>query len=228
MSFLTSPGIVAASLTELWSPRVVAEVDDAYVKVAKVRGSLAWHSHDHEDELFFVLKGHLRIEMDGQPGRTRRGRVACRPQGCPSQSRRRRGMPPPAHRAEVHAAYRECDHREDPVSCRAVAADREHRVDGGRLPFSRPPRRGRARTSGRTVPDTWESWRSAPRVPRSATAPSVPRVHRSSARTTIRRSRCTRTRWPSTWRMSRRIGGRKPGSSCCRRQTCSSARALSC
>jgi aspartate racemase len=65
VSFATSPQKVAASLTELWSPRVVAEVDDAYVKVAKVRGSLAWHSHDNEDELFFILKGHLRIEMDG-------------------------------------------------------------------------------------------------------------------------------------------------------------------
>ena len=65
MSFVTSPGKLAASLTELWSPRVVAEVDDAYVKVAKIQGSLAWHSHDNEDELFFVLKGSLRIEMDG-------------------------------------------------------------------------------------------------------------------------------------------------------------------
>ncbi|TGD83195.1 cupin domain-containing protein [Hymenobacter wooponensis] len=54
---------VAASLTEYWSPRVVAEFDDSYVKVAKVHGSLAWHSHEHEDEVFFVLKGHLRIEL---------------------------------------------------------------------------------------------------------------------------------------------------------------------
>ena len=59
-----SPRQVAAALVELWSPRVVAEVDDAYVKVAKVHGSLAWHSHDDEDELFFVLAGHLRIEME--------------------------------------------------------------------------------------------------------------------------------------------------------------------
>jgi mannose-6-phosphate isomerase-like protein (cupin superfamily) len=59
-----APAQVAASLGELWSPRVVAEVDDAYVKVAKVHGSLAWHSHDHEDELFFVLKGRLRIELE--------------------------------------------------------------------------------------------------------------------------------------------------------------------
>ena len=59
-----SPGKVAASLTELWSPRVVAEIDDAYVKVARVHGSLAWHSHENEDELFLVLKGRLRIEME--------------------------------------------------------------------------------------------------------------------------------------------------------------------
>ncbi|MEO7254728.1 MAG: cupin domain-containing protein, partial [Casimicrobium sp.] len=65
MSNPVSPAQIAASLTELWSPRVVGEVDDAYVKVAKVHGSLAWHSHDNEDELFLILKGHLRIEMEG-------------------------------------------------------------------------------------------------------------------------------------------------------------------
>lgn len=64
MSSVTSPKQVAASLTEHWSPRVVAEVDDSYIKVAKVSGSLAWHSHENEDELFLVLKGHLRIEME--------------------------------------------------------------------------------------------------------------------------------------------------------------------
>ena len=59
-----SPRAVAAALPELWSPRVVAEVDDSYVKVAKVKGTLTWHSHDEEDELFFILKGRLRIEME--------------------------------------------------------------------------------------------------------------------------------------------------------------------
>ena len=54
----------AESLDELWSPRVVSELEDSYVKVAKVKGSLAWHAHDAEDELFFVLKGSLRIEME--------------------------------------------------------------------------------------------------------------------------------------------------------------------
>jgi mannose-6-phosphate isomerase-like protein (cupin superfamily) len=64
MTNAVSPGKVAAGLSELWSPRVVGEVDDAYVKVAKLHGSLAWHSHDNEDELFYILKGRLRIEME--------------------------------------------------------------------------------------------------------------------------------------------------------------------
>jgi len=64
MARAISPKDVAATSPEYWSPRVVAEVDDAYVKVAKVHGSLAWHSHDAEDELFLVLKGRLPIEME--------------------------------------------------------------------------------------------------------------------------------------------------------------------
>ena len=64
MSNKVSPQDIASSLTELWSPRVVAELDDSYVKVAKVQGSLAWHSHEEEDELFYVLSGRLRIEME--------------------------------------------------------------------------------------------------------------------------------------------------------------------
>jgi mannose-6-phosphate isomerase-like protein (cupin superfamily) len=52
-------------LSEFWSPRVVGEVDDAYVKVTKVHGSLAWHAHDNEDELFLVLSGRLSIEPLG-------------------------------------------------------------------------------------------------------------------------------------------------------------------
>ena len=60
-----APRRLAAGLDELWSPRVIASLDDAYVKVAKVHGTLAWHSHEHEDEMFLVLAGRLRIEMDG-------------------------------------------------------------------------------------------------------------------------------------------------------------------
>lgn len=64
MSDVVSPRNIAAGLSEHWSPRVVAELDDSFVKVAKVQGSLAWHSHEHEDELFYILKGSLTIEME--------------------------------------------------------------------------------------------------------------------------------------------------------------------
>lgn len=64
MSKVVSPKQVALALTEHWSPRIIGEVDDVYVKVAAVQGTLAWHSHENEDELFLILKGHLRIEME--------------------------------------------------------------------------------------------------------------------------------------------------------------------
>jgi mannose-6-phosphate isomerase-like protein (cupin superfamily) len=73
MNKVVSPLDIASRLTELWSPRVIAEVDESYVKVAKVHGSLAWHSHDDEDELFYVLKGMLRIEMEDQTVEIREG-----------------------------------------------------------------------------------------------------------------------------------------------------------
>lgn len=59
-----SPRKVVAALTELWSPRVIAEVDDCYVKVPKVEGVFGWHAHTDEDELFLILAGRLRIEME--------------------------------------------------------------------------------------------------------------------------------------------------------------------
>ena len=59
-----SPKAAAAALAEYWSPRVIGELDDSYLKVAKVLGTFGWHSHGDEDELFMVLEGRLRIEME--------------------------------------------------------------------------------------------------------------------------------------------------------------------
>lgn len=50
---------------EYWSPRVVGQVNDQYIKVAKLKGEFVWHQHDDEDELFYVLKGKLAIEYEG-------------------------------------------------------------------------------------------------------------------------------------------------------------------
>ncbi|MEE8192337.1 MAG: cupin domain-containing protein [Gemmatimonadales bacterium] len=48
---------------EHWSPRIVAELNGQHVKLAKVKGAFVWHHHEHEDELFYVLKGRLTIEF---------------------------------------------------------------------------------------------------------------------------------------------------------------------
>jgi mannose-6-phosphate isomerase-like protein (cupin superfamily) len=76
-----SPARIAATLDELWSPRVIAEVDDAYVKVARICGTLGWHAHAQEDELFLVLKGELLIEMEQGSVRLREGELYVVPKG---------------------------------------------------------------------------------------------------------------------------------------------------
>ena len=50
-------------VTELWSPKVIARVNDYDVKVVKVKGQFVWHRHEDTDELFLVLLGRLRIQM---------------------------------------------------------------------------------------------------------------------------------------------------------------------
>lgn len=83
MQKVASPREVAESLVELWSPRVVGELDDSYVKVAKVHGTFGWHHHEHEDELFFILKGTLRIEMESGPAVLNEGDMIVVPKGVP-------------------------------------------------------------------------------------------------------------------------------------------------
>ena len=53
-------------IKEYWSPKVIAEVNDEYVKIAKLKGSLVWHTHENEDELFYIIKGNLEIQLEDQ------------------------------------------------------------------------------------------------------------------------------------------------------------------
>ena len=57
-------------LQEYFSPKVVGRVNDQYVKVTKLKGEFPWHTHEHEDEMFLVVRGKLTIgrsEQDGGP-----------------------------------------------------------------------------------------------------------------------------------------------------------------
>lgn len=48
---------------EYWSPKIVSEVNDSYVKLVKFKGEFLWHHHENEDELFLVVKGRLRMRF---------------------------------------------------------------------------------------------------------------------------------------------------------------------
>lgn len=49
--------------SEHYKPKIVGELNDAFVKLAKLKGDFMWHHHDVEDELFLVVKGELRMKI---------------------------------------------------------------------------------------------------------------------------------------------------------------------
>lgn len=49
--------------SEHYSPKIVGELNDMYVKLAKLQGDFMWHHHEAEDELFLVLNGELRMKI---------------------------------------------------------------------------------------------------------------------------------------------------------------------
>jgi mannose-6-phosphate isomerase-like protein (cupin superfamily) len=46
-----------------WNPRIIGELNGQHVKLAKLKGEFIWHSHEKEDELFYVIKGSLKMEF---------------------------------------------------------------------------------------------------------------------------------------------------------------------
>jgi mannose-6-phosphate isomerase-like protein (cupin superfamily) len=52
-----------AQFDDYWSPKIVGELNGQHVKLAKLKGGFVWHHHEHEDELFYVVKGTLVIQF---------------------------------------------------------------------------------------------------------------------------------------------------------------------
>ena len=67
--------------SECWSPKVVAELNDNYVKLAKFKGTFTWHKHDNEDEMFLVVKGAITIKLRDQDIRLSEGEFFIVPKG---------------------------------------------------------------------------------------------------------------------------------------------------
>ena len=48
---------------EYWSPKILGEINDSYVKIFKAKGEFIWHKHDNDDEFFLVMQGQLHIKL---------------------------------------------------------------------------------------------------------------------------------------------------------------------
>jgi mannose-6-phosphate isomerase-like protein (cupin superfamily) len=58
-------------VVKYFSPRIIGELNDHYIKVAKIKGDeVPWHNHENSDELFYVVEGSLLMEIEDQPGLT--------------------------------------------------------------------------------------------------------------------------------------------------------------
>ena len=51
---------------EYWSPKIIGELNEQYVKVVKFKGEFVWHKHDDEDEFFFVLEGTFLVDLEDE------------------------------------------------------------------------------------------------------------------------------------------------------------------
>jgi len=67
---------------ENWTPKIIGELNDQYVKLCKLKDDFVWHSHENEDELFMVFKGTLLMEFrDGRIVKVKQGEILIVPKG---------------------------------------------------------------------------------------------------------------------------------------------------
>lgn len=56
-----------AAFDDLWSPKIIGDLNDFQLKAVKAKGGFVWHHHEVEDEMFYVVKGRLVIKLrDGE------------------------------------------------------------------------------------------------------------------------------------------------------------------
>lgn len=67
---------------EKWTPKIIGELNNQYVKLCKLEGEFVWHSHEKEDELFMVFKGKLLMDFrDGRTVEVNEGEILIVPKG---------------------------------------------------------------------------------------------------------------------------------------------------
>ena len=69
-------------IKEEWTPKIIGELNNQFVKLCKLKGDFVWHSHENEDELFMVIKGTLLIDFrNGRTVSIKEGEVIIIPKG---------------------------------------------------------------------------------------------------------------------------------------------------
>ena len=53
-----------SKFSDHWSPKVIAEMNDYQFKLAKLEGEFVWHNHPDTDEVFIVIEGSMKIELE--------------------------------------------------------------------------------------------------------------------------------------------------------------------
>lgn len=66
---------------DLWSPKIVGKLNGQAVKLAKVQGEFVWHNHENEDELFYIIRGTLKIEFEDKTIELNEGEMLIVPKG---------------------------------------------------------------------------------------------------------------------------------------------------
>ncbi len=66
---------------DYWSPKIIGDLNDSYIKLVKVKGEFVWHQHADEDELFLVVKGRLLIKLRDRDLWLNAGELAVIPKG---------------------------------------------------------------------------------------------------------------------------------------------------
>ena len=67
--------------SDYWSPKIVGELNDTYVKLVKLKGEFVWHHHETEDELFLVVEGKLLIKLRDRDIELEEGEFVVIPRG---------------------------------------------------------------------------------------------------------------------------------------------------
>jgi len=70
-----------AKFDALWSPKIVAQMNDYYIKLVKIEDEFVWHSHPETDEVFLVIEGDLRIDFREGAVELKQGEMVVVPRG---------------------------------------------------------------------------------------------------------------------------------------------------